>query len=123
MKPITIELRKWGPYILSVDWDCGFPSENILSKVNMPYVPSQSRILCYDPEVSEMTLAITRAWKMLPSLEKKCVYGKYAWTSHIKEDGQIVTAKEGAFIVGVKWDRFQSTWPRGAHKISVKVGL
>ena len=123
MKRITGAMKTWGRWRLPIDLASGYPKENIILKIDVPFVPSQSRILCLDMEASQETLDINHEWLCLSQLEKNCVWGKYAATSHVKDDGNIVTAREGAEIVKVGWSRFKEAWPRGVRRINSKMGL
>ena len=123
MKRITGACHTWGIYRLTVDSECGYPKESILTKIDVPFVPSQSRILCADIDVSQETLAINREWLCLPQLQKKCVFGKYAMTKILHDDGNIYTAKEVAKLLEFTWDTFQSSWQWGVKRINSKVGL
>ena len=140
MKRITGAMKTWGRWRLPIDLASGYAKESIILKIDVPFVPSQSRILCLDskeckrPECTKenlcwhcsdlaMNTRINHEWLCLSQLEKDCVWGKYAATSHVKNDGNIVTAREGAVIVKVKWARFKEAWPRGVKRINSKVGL
>jgi len=123
VKRITGALHTWGIYRLAVDSEEGYPKESILTKIDVPFVPSQSRILCPDIPVSQETLDINREWVKLPKLQKKCVFGKFAMTKIVGEDGLVLTAKQVAKKLGVEWNKFQSSWQWGVKRINSKVGL
>ena len=116
-------MHTWGIYRLTVDSECGYPKESILTKIDVPFVPSQSRILCVDIDASSETLSINRQWLWLPKLQKKCVFGKYGMTKILHDDGNIYTAKEVAKLFELPWDTFQSSWQWGVKRINSKVGL
>ena len=127
MKKITGAMHTFGIYILAVETNCGYSKENILHRIKEGIVssaPSKDRILCLDQEVSNETLAINREWKKLPSRQKKAVFGKYAMTKIIGEDGLILTAKQACKLLRFpSWNRFEESYTRGVKRINSKVGL
>ena len=89
--------------------------------------PPSSKILGYDPKRRDkMTIQFNRAWLDLPGErrgQKACVYGKFVGTQIVKEDGNIMTAKEIARALGLSKEKFDEHWGRGVTRISGKVGL
>ncbi len=127
MKKITGALHKWGVWRLVIELDDGYSEESIMHRIAVDDlvfgIPPKDRILCRDPKASNETILINREWVKLPSLQKKSVFGKYALTNYVQEDGNVWTEKEVARILGFPLDTFQSSWGRGVKRINRKVGL
>ena len=124
MKAITAALYEWGTDKLKEGEYNPFSSGRIF-EVNS--TPPSSKILGYDPKRRDkMTIQFNRAWLDLPGErrgQKACVYGKFVGTQIVKEDGNIMTAKEIARALGLSKEKFDEHWGRGVTRISGKVGL
>ena len=130
MKAITAALYEWGTDKLREGEYNPFSSGRIF-EVNS--TPASSKILGYDPKDSEyledgqkLSVKVNRAWLDLPGEkrgQKACVYGKFVGTQIVKEDGNIMTAKEIARALGLSKEKFDEHWGRGVTRISGKVGL
>ena len=124
MKAITAAGYEWGADKLREGEYNPFSSGRIF-EVNS--TPPSSKILGYDPKRRDkMTIQFNRAWLDLPGErrgQKACVYGKFVGTQIVKEDGNIMTAKEIARALGLSKEKFDEHWGRGVTRISGKVGL
>ena len=124
MKAITAAGYEWGADKLREGEYNPFSSGRIF-EVNS--TPPSSKILGYDPaKRDKMTIQFNRAWLDLPGErrgQKACVYGKFVGTQIVKEDGNIMTAKEIARALGLSKEKFDENWGRGVTRISGKVGL
>ena len=127
MKAITAAGYEWGADKLREGEYNPFSKENTLGRCEVNSIPPSSTILGYDPKNRDkMTIQFNRAWLDLPGErrgQKACVYGKFVVTQIVKEDGNIMTAKEIARALGLSKEKFDEHWGRGVTRISGKVGL
>jgi len=144
VRRITRVFHSWGIYRLPFEVNSGYSTTNLLHRMKElranVSVQGKDKILCHDPKdcnrdyctkdnpcryCSDLILhfRIDVEWSKLPELQKQCVFGKYGMTKIVGEDGNILTAKQAAKILGVPWSDFQSSWQWGVNKINSKVGL
>lgn len=127
MKQISAALYAWG------EWKLKELSHNPYSDTNIMYriekegrvqtSPSRDKILCYDGKAPAYVHDLNRAWRQLPSRQKLCVFGKYAYTQVLKDDGNPYTAREVAMKADITYDTFKENVSYGVRVINGKVEL
>ena len=134
MKAITAALYEWGADKLKEGEYNPYSKESVMERIKWRVpaqtTPPKSKVLCYDPKDSErleegqkLSIQVNRAWLDLPGRQKSCVYGKFVGTQIVKEDGNIMTAKEVAKVLGLSKEKFDENWGRGVTRISGRMGL
>jgi len=137
MKAITGAMYTWGEGKLKEHEYNAYPSENTLERLKMyrggiQLAPAKDRILCYDQKEcngcnpdnpcgfclrQKTSYEIEQGWLRLPNRQQQCVFGKYVLTQIIGEDGNPMTAKDVAKVIGVNKDSFNRNVSRGVQRI------
>lgn len=123
IKKITGAMYTWGQDQLRSSNYNPHSSTNTLDRYRkegeVQSAPARDRILCYDPkDRDQIVIDIQQEWLKLGKLQKLCVWGKFVSTQEIKEDGNLITAKEIAKELGLHKDKFDEHWSRGVRRIN-----
>lgn len=126
MKAITGAMYMWGE---DKHKECSYnphSKESSIYRIKYGYTqppPATSRNLGYDPHKRDkVIIQVNRAWLNLGSKQKECVFGKFVATQ-ILVDGNPLTARDIAGILGLSKESFDENWSRGVRRINGEVIL
>ena len=127
MKKSTLALYAWGEYALISIGHNPYNEENTLyrnmTEGQVQSSPSTSPILCADPHVPKYVKDIDRAILQLGRREQMCLFGKFARTQEVNEDGQPYTAAQVAAVLGMDKTKFDSIVSYAVRAVERRVAL
>jgi hypothetical protein len=127
MKKSTLALYEWGEYALISIGHNPYNEENTLyrnmTEGQVQSNPSTSPILCADPHVPKYVKDIDRAILQLGRREQACLFGKFARTQEVNEDGQPYTAAQVAAVLGMDKTKFESIVSYAVRAVERMVAL